>query len=109
MSASRIAPEMKNTPPKSRARRRRIVRRGRRSRRLDRRPPAGSWYSSRTLTGASDPVAGLGDGVDDRGIAELCAQPADGDLDRVRERVRGLVPDPREELLGGDAASLRGK
>ena len=34
------------------------------------------------------------------------AQPADRHLDDVRERVGLLVPDPREQLLGGDDGAV---
>src|SRR5262249_19605731 len=54
----------------------------------------------------SDSVAGLGDGLDDRRVAELCPQTADGDLDSMGERVSRLVPDPLEELLCRDDPAL---
>src|SRR5262249_47920183 len=53
-----------------------------------------------------DAVAGFGDGLDDRWVAELAPEPADGDLDGVGEGVGGLVPDPLEELLGGNDPAL---
>src|SRR5215471_6026220 len=56
--------------------------------------------------GTSDPVAGFGDGLDDRRVAELGPEPADCDLDGMGEGVSGLVPDPLEELLGGNDPAL---
>jgi hypothetical protein len=44
-------------------------------------------------SGSADPVPDPRRGKDDRGIAELAAQPADGNGDRVGERVGVLVPD----------------
>ena len=53
------------------------------------------------ITGA-DPVAALADGLDERRIAELDPQPADGRADGGGERVGGLVPYPLEEFFGWD-------
>src|SRR3954471_7792178 len=55
-----------------------------------------------------DAVADAGHRRDDPGLAEAFAQSRDGDPHGVRERVRVLVPRPREQLLGTDDAALRG-
>jgi len=56
-----------------------------------------------------DPVAGLGQRLDDRRVAELAPQPADRHLDRARERVGHLVPHPLQQFLGRDHPPLRGE
>src|SRR5262245_57959380 len=81
-------PQPRKSAPYSRVRRRRTVRR------------ATPTRGNRRIAGSSDPIAGLGDRVDERGVAELGPQPADGDLDGLGERVGALVPDPLQQLLG---------
>jgi len=53
---------------------------------------------------ACDPVADAGDGLDKRRVAEFAAEPADGDLDGLRERVRVFVPGLGEEIFGAEDA-----
>jgi hypothetical protein len=47
-------------------------------------------------------------GLDQRRISELAPQPADGDGDRVAERVGVGVPHVFEQLLGADDPAIRG-
>src|SRR6187397_596469 len=61
------------------------------------------------MVGASvDPVAGAGHGGDDPGLAEALAQSRDRDAHGVGERVRVLVPGPRQELFGADDTAFGG-
>src|SRR5215472_18224007 len=94
-------PEARNSPPYSKVSRSRMVCRGSRGLLASR-----SWT---LIAEPSDPVAGLGDRVDDRRVAELAAQPADGDLHRGGERVGHLVPHPLEQFLGRDHPALGGE
>lgn len=57
----------------------------------------------------SDAVPAFADGFDHRWVTELAPQPADSDGHGLSERVGGLVPDPLEQLLGGDGLSLCGE
>src|SRR5215472_7437349 len=50
---------------------------------------------------ASDSVSALAHSVDQRRVAKLGAQPADNDLDGVREWIRIPIPDVFEQFLGG--------
>src|SRR5579864_1905860 len=54
-----------------------------------------------------DPVADAGDGLDERGVAEFAAEPADGDLDGLGERVGVLVPGLGEEVFGAEGGGSR--
>lgn len=67
----------------------------------------GRWGGSRSglrelSRGVCDAVAGAGDGLDRRWGAEFAAEPADGDLDGLGERVNVLVPGPGEEVFGAE-------
>jgi hypothetical protein len=53
---------------------------------------------------AGDAVADAGGGGDDRRVAELAAQAADGDRDRVGERVGLFVPDLLKQVFGAQKA-----
>ena len=68
--------------------------------------PGGRSEPKETLSCPSDAVAAVADGVDDRRVTELGAQPIDGGLDGRGERVGGRVPYPFEELLGRDRLAL---
>src|ERR1700732_4912159 len=61
-----------------------------------------SWASS-------DPVAGLGHGLDDRRVTELTTQSAHGYLDGRGERVGHLIPYPLQDLLGRHDPALGGE
>src|ERR1700722_746169 len=84
--ARRVTADRMNRPPYTSVKRSLTVFRGRGMR---------TGVSSRRGRLASDPVAGLRHGLDDRGVAELAAQPADRDLHATGERVGHLVPDTR--------------
>jgi hypothetical protein len=45
--------------------------------------------------------------MDQRRLAELAAEPADGDLNDVAERVEILVPHPVQQLLGAHHGTVR--
>ena len=58
---------------------------------------------------SSDPIAAVGHGLDDRWVAELGPQTADGHLDGLGERVGHLVPHSFEQLSDGEHPSLGGE
>src|SRR3954453_16414403 len=55
-----------------------------------------------------DAVADAGHGGDDPGPPEPLAQPGHRDADCVRERVRVLIPRPRQKIFRADDAALGG-
>jgi len=69
-------------------------------------------YSTQAVIGVTgwlviwvcDPVADAGDGLDERRVAEFATEPADGDLNRFRERVGVFVPCLGEEVFGAEDA-----
>jgi hypothetical protein len=54
--------------------------------------PEMAGSGARRVAGSGDPVSDAGDGLDDVGVVEFAAEPADGDLDGFGERVGVFVP-----------------
>src|ERR1700685_1615248 len=78
-----------------------------RSLRGDRGSSTGALSVSGALTSGSYSVAGAWHRLDQRRLAELCAQTPDRPVDGRRERIGVLVPDVLEQLLGRDDAPAR--
>src|SRR4051812_16061918 len=100
---SSTAPESRKSPPYRRVSRSRT----RMPESFDVRPTSRIPFWNKPSR--SDSIAGPGNRLDDRRLADLRPEAVHGGLHRRRERIGGLVPHPFQELLGGDRPAVRGE